>query len=49
MLRRIGIVRESAQRIAKAVDDTVEALKEKRIEQEPAFTDRMLARIEQVR
>ncbi|HHT9133648.1 MAG TPA: hypothetical protein ACFYD2_01980 [Candidatus Avalokitesvara rifleensis] len=48
MLHRIGIIRESAKRIAKAVDDTVEDLKKERIEQEPAFTDRMLARIEQV-
>jgi len=47
-LHRIGIIRESAKRIAEAVDDTVEDLKENLIQQEPAFTGNMLTRIMQV-
>lgn len=48
MLRHYGIIRDSAKRVAKAVDATVEALKDKRIEQESAFTERMLGKIEHV-
>lgn len=39
-------VREAARRIAEAIDDSVDALNEGRIEQEPAMTDRMLGAIE---
>lgn len=46
MIRDLAIVREAASRIAGAVDGVVDALKESRVEQEPAFTDRMLAAIE---
>lgn len=48
MIKRYGIVRESARRIAEAVDATVVALREGRVKQEPAFTDRMLGKIEHV-
>lgn len=47
MLWHYGIVRETAKRIAKAIDHTVGAFREGRIEQEPAFTDRMLGSIEE--
>ena len=46
MIRDVAIVREAASRIAQAVDGVVGALKESRVEQEPAFTDRMLGAIE---
>ena len=46
MIRDLAIVREAASRIAQAVDGVVGALKESRVEQEPAFTDRMLGAIE---
>lgn len=41
------IIRESAAHLAEAANRTTEALIDGRIEQEPAFTDRMLGRIEQ--
>lgn len=40
------VVREVAQRIGEAIDLPIDALREGRIEQEPAFTDRMLGGIE---
>jgi hypothetical protein len=47
MVRFPHIIRESARRVAHAADETVETLRDGRIEQEPAYTDRMLGRIEQ--
>ena len=46
MIRFPSIIRQSAKRVAQAADDTVETLRDRRIEQEPAYTDRMLGRIE---
>lgn len=46
MIRFPGIIRESARRVAEAADETAETLRDGRIEQEPAYTDRMLGRIE---
>jgi hypothetical protein len=46
MIRDYAIIRESAAHIAEAANGTVEALTSARVEQEPAFTDRMLGRIE---
>jgi hypothetical protein len=46
MIRSLAIVREAATVAAKAADGTTEALRDDRVEQEPAFTDRMLGRIE---
>lgn len=39
-------VRQAARRIANAIDGSVDALNEGRVEQEPAMTDRMLGAIE---
>jgi hypothetical protein len=47
MMKYYAIVRESAGHLAAAAERTVEALRAGRIEQEPAFTDRMLGRIEE--
>lgn len=47
MITYYHAVREAAQRIAGAIDLSVEALHEKRAEHEPAMTDRMLGAIEQ--
>jgi hypothetical protein len=47
MIRSLGIVREAAARAAGAADRTLSALRERRVEQEPAFTDRMLGAIEE--
>lgn len=47
MLRYYGIIRESAHKVAEAIDHTVEGYVDGRIEQEPAFTDRMLGSIEE--
>lgn len=41
------MVREAAARVADAANRTTEALNSGRVEQEPAFTDRMIGRIEQ--
>src|SRR5262249_317054 len=41
-----AIIREAAAHIADAAGGTVEALVDGRVEHEPAFTDRMLGRIE---
>jgi hypothetical protein len=46
VIRDYAIIRESARRIAEAANGTMQALTEARVEQEPAFTDRMLGRIE---
>lgn len=47
MKKHYKIIRDSAEHLANAANQTVETLTDKRIEQEPAFTDRMLGRIEQ--
>jgi len=47
MIRNYGIIRDSAQHLAQAAERTTELLVERAVEQEPAFTDRMLGRIEQ--
>src|SRR5262249_10520646 len=47
MTRLRGIVRAAAERAAQAAHRTLEALADGRIEQEPAFTDRMLGHIEE--
>lgn len=47
MLAYLKAVRKVATRIAGAVNHSVEALREKRVEQEPAMTDRMLGAIEE--
>ena len=47
LLKEYGIIRESAARVAKAVERTVESYRDARVEQEPQFTDRMLGRIEE--
>lgn len=47
MLRYYGIIRESGRKVAEAINHTVQAYEEGRIEQEPAFTDRMLGGIEE--
>jgi hypothetical protein len=46
MLKQHAIIRQSAKHLAEAANSTVDALIDGRIEQEPAFTDRMLGRIE---
>ncbi len=46
MLSYYHAVREMAQRIAGAIDASTDALREARVEQEPAMTDRMLGSIE---
>src|SRR5437588_5223469 len=48
MIRDYGIIRESAHRVAEAAERTTGSLVERTVEQEPAFTDRMLGRIEQL-
>jgi hypothetical protein len=47
MLKYYGIIRESARRLTEAIDHTVAAFAEGQVEQEPAFTDRMLGGIEE--
>jgi len=47
-LRHYAIIRDAAAHVATAASGTVDSLADKRIEQEPAFTDRMLGRIESV-
>jgi hypothetical protein len=47
LIRTYAAVREAATRVADAADGATEALATGRVEQEPAFTDRMLGRIEQ--
>lgn len=45
-IRHYAIIRQAAAHIAQAAAGTVDTLVEGRVEQEPAFTDRMLGRIE---
>lgn len=45
-IRHYAIIRAAAAHLADAANGTVDALVEGRVEQEPAFTDRMLGRIE---
>ena len=47
MITHYHAVREAAQHIAGAIDRSVDALREGRVEQEPAMTDRMLGAIEE--
>src|SRR5438309_11786536 len=47
MIAYYQAVRGAAKRIADAINHTVEAIGEGRIEQEPAVTDRMLGAIEE--
>jgi len=47
MIRGYAMIREAAAQVAAAADQTVEALRDGRIEDEPHFTGRMLGRIEQ--
>lgn len=47
MKKHYKIIRDSAAHLANAANKTVKSLIDKRIEQEPAFTDRMLGRIEE--
>jgi len=47
VIRQHAIIRQAANHLARAAHETVSALTEGRIEQEPAFTDRMLGRIEE--
>jgi len=47
LIKAHGIVRAAANRVAQAAERTVQALSDDRIEQEPAFTDRMLGHIEE--
>jgi hypothetical protein len=47
MLTHYRAVKEVGIRIGAAVDGALESLRDRRVEQEPAFTDRMLGRIEQ--
>ena len=48
MIRHLAIVREAASRIADAAVEAADAFRQGRVEQEPALTDRMLGRIEQI-
>ena len=45
-IRHYAAIRDAAAQVARSANGTVDALVERRIEQEPAFTDRMLGRIE---
>lgn len=47
MIQDYAIIRESAARVAQAAEGAVDALRDGRVQQEPAFTDRMLGRIEE--
>jgi len=47
MIRHYHAVREAAKHIAGAINRSVEALRDGRVEQEPAMTDRMLGKIEE--
>ena len=47
MIRSFRIVREAAAHIAGAAERALDALREGRVEQEPALTDRMLGAIEE--
>ena len=41
-IRHYAAIRDAAAQVARSANGTVDALVERRIEQEPAFTDRML-------
>lgn len=45
MIRNYAIIRESARAVADAAEATTADLRDEQVEQEPAFTDRMLGRI----
>jgi hypothetical protein len=45
-IRHYAAIRDAAAQVARSANGAVDALVERRIEQEPAFTDRMLGRIE---
>ncbi len=47
MIREFAIVRAAAAHVAMAAERATEVLREGRVEQEPAFTDRMLGGIEE--
>jgi len=47
MLRHYNVIRQSARRIADAIDHTIEGFVDGRIEQEADFTSQMLGRIEE--
>lgn len=47
MLKNYGIVRDAAKRVEEAAKGAMTALQDRRVEQEPQFTDRMLGRVEQ--
>ncbi len=47
MLKKTHIIRQSAKHLADAANRTVASLTQGRVQQEPAFTDRMLGRIEE--
>src|SRR5437588_728908 len=46
-IRHYAIIRDAASHVAEAGNRAVSALSEQRVEQEPAFTDRMLGHIEE--
>jgi hypothetical protein len=46
MLSNYRIIRDAAERVGVAAEGTLLSLRDGRVEQEPAFTDRMLGRIE---
>ncbi len=48
MIKDLHIIRDSAAKLATAIDATVESCRDSPLEPEPQFTDRMLSRIEQV-
>ena len=45
MIRFPSIIRQSARRVAQAADETVETLRDRRIEQEPDYTSQIIGRI----
>lgn len=47
MIRELRIIRKSAKRISEAANKVTHSLSVGQVEQEPAFTDRMLGRIEE--
>jgi hypothetical protein len=47
LIRRYAAIRAAAARVAQAANSTTDAFVTGRVEQEPAFTERMLGRIEQ--
>ena len=47
MIRHYHAIREAAQHIAGAINRSVDAIRDGRVEQEPAMTDRMLGKVEE--